>query len=441
MSWFWKSRKDKSSGSLTPPQAATPPSAHSRPPAASAPSIQEMPLGVAPEYWLGLTKANEAIMAFVAGSPGDIIGVLVAHPILMLPEFPAAIEAQGRADGDSATVEVFAALADNLREKQNLIRQVPTSYATLADLCGRRLGNDEQGDPRINLHYAAGRFSEAAALFDNDEERADALVNEAHAYGRLAQLGVHERANLEKVIQLARRASAVYGAGAKADGCAHREAWAKEKLTHLGAETPSTGLSGDSTPDAYWLGLARNIGVMDAFAAAQSEEEAKELLKEHPMVLLPELPLALETEANGSPDPQVAEELRRLSLKLAKFQLRCEGDIQVYSLFMIHCANEVAYCKHGEPRTNLRRALEIFGPIRKLQPEGTIGARGRISEAIVRQMLAELGVDTRTNLDEALRLCRAAAEFYGPSYELCQGVEAKIRRQLALQQGQPSPSG
>ena len=439
MSWFWKRRDDTRSASRTPQQVAAPPSAHSPSSPAAVPPIQEMSFGVAPEYWLKVGKAYEAIQAYLNRADGKVIEVWFDYPILMLPEFPAAVEAAGRAEGDADESAAFAALASELRNKQELLRQIPETYAFLADLCGRRLGRDDQGDPRINLHYAVERFAEAAAVFGNNEKGADALVNEAYGRGLLAEMGVQERTNLEGVIQLVRRARAIYGVGTKADDCAKQEMRAHEQLTNLGAEPPPAGGS-EGVPATYWLRLARRTGALDAFAGAASREEVKELLSTHAMVLLPELPIALETEADGATDAQVADRLRSLSLELTKFHLRHQDDSNAYAFFMVACANEVAYCKQGEPRTNLRRALEILGQARKLQPEGIVGARGRISEAIARQMLAELGVDTRANLEKALAFCRAAAEFYGPDYALCQTVEAQIRRQLALQPDQLPPA-
>jgi hypothetical protein len=287
------------------------------------------------------------------------------------------------------------------------------------------------------LRYALDRFRTAATLFGETPEGAGCWKFTGLACGILADLEVDARAHLELAVRSYARARAISGQGENRDEYAQAEAKARQTLAWLGEEAPvANGMTASPT---YWLRLARRLGAMDAYA--EGGGEGQEVVRSQPVMMLPELPLALDFEAGRQSDPGAAAKLRQTSVDLARMQLRWEDSGESYAFLIIFCANQLLQSEFGDLRTNYERALALFADARKLNPTGPAAHRLVISEAIDRRLLAELGVDPLVNLKQGLQLAREAVGLYreGDDHDLARRVEQRILSHLVTLDSEPPP--
>src|SRR5438105_4893463 len=102
---------------------------------------------MSPQYWLGLPLFLGAATAIAqATTEDDLFAVAAAHPILLLPSFPATLRALGAIQSDLAASATYRAKADWLERWIIAVRtDQPQPYAGSLDRCGQVLAQDTGG--------------------------------------------------------------------------------------------------------------------------------------------------------------------------------------------------------------------------------------------------------------------------------------------------------
>jgi tetratricopeptide (TPR) repeat protein len=198
---------------------------------------------VPPYYWLNVCNGIEAAGAFLqASSNEERLEAFSHYPILVLEEFPAALQVLADAQSEATVREALVVECSRLRRIQGrILAQYQEWYVTLCKNCGILLAQENQGDPRVNLLRAIGLFQACRDLSPVDTlEYAYGLVNEGAARANLAKLDLNARANLDEAIRLYSRARAIYSRDSEPFAQSLRqEGSARRNLAELGvnAET------------------------------------------------------------------------------------------------------------------------------------------------------------------------------------------------------------
>ena len=162
----------------------------------------------------------------------------------------------------------------------------------------------------------------------------------------------------------------------------------------------------DANKPGYWLIVCNGIEAMVAVLGLSSSEKFEELFEKYPVLILPEFPLILEAMASGTDDSQIRRKWSGRSELLKKAHELFRQDVPEFYAFLLgKCGSALTEERRGDPRINLRRAVELFGEARSLLPEEDPNFVTVLkNEGVARTSLAELGVAPRQNLEEALRL-------------------------------------
>jgi hypothetical protein len=189
------------------------------------------------DYWLEVCDGREAALAYIRASGDGVIEALEQYPILMLPEFPAAIAVMGASTDDPGLADACAENARALRYAQQTLRtQLTAAYANLMANLALALGSEQRGDRRRNLEHAIAAFRAAGEAYGPGVARARMLADEGTSRWQLTELGVDPEGNLERAAVLYGEARAGFGAGEDAGQCAVNEAKARVTLAERGVD-------------------------------------------------------------------------------------------------------------------------------------------------------------------------------------------------------------
>ncbi len=185
----------------------------------------------------------------------------------------------------------------------------------------------------------------------------------------------------------------------------------------------STSQEPEPVPPGYWLTICSGREAVAAVVEATTDEEIRQVLNKYPVMMLPELPAAVEAAVRI---PGVANLLRDC-------QARMCHDPDLYGRTLEDCARALTAERMGNRRINLHRSIELFHDAQTVYKEGPNFARCLKSEGDARMKLADLGVDARTNLEAAIDAYEQARAIYkeGPDFANCLLNEGATRRALA----------
>jgi hypothetical protein len=198
------------------------------------------------DYWLEVCDGREAALTYIRASDDDgVIAALDQYPILMLPEFPAAIAVMGASTDDPDFADACAENARALRYAQQALRtqltaahgtQLTAAYGHLMMNLALVLEGEQRGDRRRNLEHAIAAFRAAGEAYGTGFAHATMLADEGTSRWQLAELGVDPEGNLERAAALYGEARAGFGPGEHAGQCAVNEAKARVTLAERGVD-------------------------------------------------------------------------------------------------------------------------------------------------------------------------------------------------------------
>ncbi|WP_422928931.1 CHAT domain-containing protein [Singulisphaera sp. PoT] len=378
--------------------------------------MPEISEAVPPVYWLNVCRGVEAAEAFMSYSGDHVLEVLQEYPILILPEFPEAMEKLAENMDDPEDQRLVAISANELRSvHENIMANFPNkSRSGLLLSCGIELVEEWQQDPRINITRSLALFKEAERGLDGPAA-AGCRMNRANGLQLLAQLGDDVVANL-------RLADTLFADGLEGlDGpvvavCLMNRANGLQSLAQLGEEAVANLRRADA------LYAEASEGLEEHFVAVCQTNNANCLKS---LAHLGEEAVANLCRA----DALYAEAFKRLygaaaarCLMNRANGLRSLAELGIASVANLHYADglfvealkslegaDAANClmnrgnvllslaRLGEDSVaNLRRADALYAEA-SLGLEGVFAARCRINRANGLTMLAELGKDTVAN--------------------------------------------
>jgi CHAT domain-containing protein len=191
---------------------------------------------------------------------------------------------------------------------------------------------------------------------------------------------------------------------------------------------------------AHWLDVA---GATEAIAALLREPAAlASLMDRCPVLMLPELPEALEARAATSP-PDVARAYAGLArtFRAMAAEGRAEHPAE-YAGLLANCGLALRDAADGDRVRNVRRARALFAEARRLAgDDAPLVASLLNEEGIACRRLAALGVEPEAHLREAVALFRRARERSGTTGAELAGWlvnEALAREELAERDLEPA---
>jgi tetratricopeptide (TPR) repeat protein len=170
---------------------------------------------VQPFYWLTVCHGSEASDAFLFPQK-RMSELLNTYPVLMLPEFPAAIESVGQvASDDPVLPDLCCRRAEQLRQVHGTLRQrFPSEYAHLMARIGIELANEGQPDGNrenrlVNVRTAIACFERVRLMPADQVNLKDlifAMTHEANMLAMLAGMRQDSPDNMLKAIDRLERA-------------------------------------------------------------------------------------------------------------------------------------------------------------------------------------------------------------------------------------------
>ena len=204
-------------------------------------------------------------------------------------------------------------------------------------------------DSKENLEKAVSFYETARKIFSKtSEDYANALNNESLARVRLAEMGIDSKGNLEKVISLCEAAHEIFPKkSANYAISLNREALAREKLAEIGIDS--------------------RVNLEKAVILFGTEREI-----------------------------------------LAKKSLDYFFSLNNESLARVRLA-EMGI----DSKENLEKAVSFCRAARKIIPKTNASSAGSlVNESLARLRLAEMGIDSKENLENTISLCEAAQEIF-----------------------------
>lgn len=167
-------------------------------------------------------------------------------------------------------------------------------------------------------------------------------------------------------------------------------------------------------PPSYWLGVAQGATAVRAFLDITSLDDALRLIEQHPILVLAEMPDAIDELAGRQSDPRARQlgAARAKTLRQVQAVIRQDNPLGMASMLKA-CAFRLIEESGGSRRVNLERAARLFGEAREFYPPGgTNFADCLLNEGSARSQLAKLGAERRANLEAAVALARQARPLY-----------------------------
>ncbi len=168
-------------------------------------------------------------------------------------------------------------------------------------------------------------------------------------------------------------------------------------------------------PDAYWLFVCDGVDAAMAFMQAQGDSTFETLqiveavLKQFPILGLPEFPQAMREMPALQDDPHFAEWCENAADRLRHLHRLLKNDMADWHVdVLLACARVLIEEQHGDRRANLHRGTTLLQELRpQLQSADRRMLMCVFQEGIARTELARAGVDPTSNLDESLSLFHA----------------------------------
>lgn len=192
-------------------------------------------------------------------------------------------------------------------------------------------------------------------------------------------------------------------------------------------------------PHTYWLTVCRGMEAAEALVLALREftpQRLDALVRQYPVLMLPELPHALRGVAEEKEDSTEANQWTGASKLLGAFQSWVASEqTKSFAVVMVACATELAAEERGERPINLQRSIQLLAASRSyLEDDPPRLALCLKAAAEACTELAHLAVEEQANLETAAQLYRQAYTLFDENSEqagTCLVNESLLRAELA----------